>query len=185
MGIGAFNMPSCIRLLPLRHCETPKSKLTHRQRPLALSLRRRGAYFCCNGGTLCTVDPACLFALTLPAATGLKAQFPLIHRRCRVSCLIQPWKIVGLKLNKCRALPIPQAPAPVRYETQLGPHQLGSFSSCRMPIASSSGSKPDGRKMTASAAALRTSDGIFAPLAVQIMSQLVDGELVITNNIFD
>ena len=27
--------------------------------------------------------------------------------------------------------------------------------------------------------------GIFAPLAVQIMRQLVDGELMITNNIFD
>jgi hypothetical protein len=67
-------------------------------------------------GYLMHLDPACLmFALTLPAATGLKAQFPLIHRRCRVSCLIQPWKIAGLKLNKFRALPIPQAPAPVRY----------------------------------------------------------------------
>jgi hypothetical protein len=27
-GYGAFNMPSCIRFLLLRHCETPKSKLT-------------------------------------------------------------------------------------------------------------------------------------------------------------
>ena len=38
MGIGAFNMPGCIWLLPLRHCEAPKSKLTHTARaPLALA----------------------------------------------------------------------------------------------------------------------------------------------------
>ena len=33
----ALYMPSCIRLLPLRHCETPKSKLRHWRSPLTLA----------------------------------------------------------------------------------------------------------------------------------------------------
>ena len=41
---------------------------------------------------------------------------PLIRRRLRVSCLIQPQKTARLKLYKCRALPSPQAPASVRYQ---------------------------------------------------------------------
>jgi hypothetical protein len=81
--------------------------------------------------------------------------------------------------------PHPQAPAPVRYETPAWPPPAGVFfilsHADRLVIRL----KTDGRKMTASSAALRTSDAIFASLAVQIMSQLVDGELVITNNIFD
>jgi hypothetical protein len=42
----------------------------------------------------------------------------------------------------------------------------------------------DGRKMTVPYLPL-CAPRYFAPLAVQIMSQLVDGELVITNDIFD
>ena len=37
MGTSAFNMPSCIRLVPVRYCETCKSKLRHWRSPLALA----------------------------------------------------------------------------------------------------------------------------------------------------
>jgi hypothetical protein len=36
MGSSAFNMPSCIRPVPVRYCETSKSKLRHWRSPLAL-----------------------------------------------------------------------------------------------------------------------------------------------------
>ena len=61
---------------------------------------------------------------------------------------------------------------------------LGSFSSglnADRPVIQL---KPTDGKMTVPQ--LPIADfGIFAPLAVQIMRQLVDGELMITNNIFD
>jgi hypothetical protein len=37
MGTSAFNMPSCIRPVPVRYCETSKSKLRHWRSPLALA----------------------------------------------------------------------------------------------------------------------------------------------------
>jgi hypothetical protein len=43
----------------------------------------------------------------------------------------------------------------------------------------------DGRQNDGASSCRPAHFGIFAPLAVQIMSQLVDGELMITNNIFD
>ena len=64
---------------------------------------------------------------------------PLIRRRLRVSCLIQPQKTARLELDKCWALPSPQAPAPVRYacvQTPAWSHQAGVFSSDFMPIIS-------------------------------------------------
>jgi hypothetical protein len=46
-----------------------------------------------------------------------------------VSCLIQPWKIAGIKLNKCRALPSPPCPSArgvdVRTRPQRGPTSWG------------------------------------------------------------
>jgi hypothetical protein len=37
MGTSAFNMPSCIRPVSVRYCETSKSKLRHWRSPLALA----------------------------------------------------------------------------------------------------------------------------------------------------
>jgi len=103
--------------------------------------------------------------------------------------LIQPWKIAGLKFNKCRARPIPQSPlrpSGMRaYETPAWSHHLGSFSSdlnadrlvIRLKFARLQNDDASDCRITYFA--------IFASLAVQIMSQLVDGELMITNNILD
>jgi hypothetical protein len=102
--------------------------------------------------------------------------------------LIQPWKIAGLKFNKCRACPIPQSPlrpSGMRaYETPAWSHHLGSFSS---DLNADRLHPPQTARLQMTmpqTAALRTS-AFFASLAVQIMSQLVDGELRITNNILD
>ena len=43
-GYWRFQYASCIRLLPLRHCETPKSKLRHCPRPISTRHRRPSAY---------------------------------------------------------------------------------------------------------------------------------------------
>ena len=70
------------------------------------------------------------------------------------------------------------------YETPAWSHQLGSFSSGLNADRLVIQLKPTDGKMTVPQLPL-TYFGIFAPLAVQIMRQLVDGELMITNNIFD
>ena len=102
--------------------------------------------------------------------------------------MIQPWKIAGLKFNKCRARPIPQSPlrpSGMRaYETPAWSHHLGSFSS---DLSADRLHPPQTARlqMTMPSDCRLAYFGIFASLAVQIVSQLVDGELMITNNILD
>jgi hypothetical protein len=86
------------------------------------------------------------------------------------------------------ASPSPQAPPRPcgmrAYETPAWSHQLGSFSSGLNADRLVIRLKPTDGKTTVPQlppCAFR----YFAPLAMQIMSQLVDGELMITNNIFD
>ena len=64
---------------------------------------------------------------------------------------------------------------------QPGPHQLGSFSSGLMVRPC----HPAYTRTQNNGANAACVPRYFAPLAVQIISQLVDGELVITNDIFD
>jgi hypothetical protein len=103
-------------------------------------------------------------------------------------------ELLDTALENCRAqtqqmpgAPIPQSPlrpSGMRaYETPAWSHHLGSFfsrSQRRSPASASN-------RHTANddASDCRLAFGIFASLAVQIMSQLVDGELMITNNILD
>jgi hypothetical protein len=112
----------------------------------------------------------------------------IVHRRLRVSCLIQPWENCQAQIQQMPGAPHPpKPPAPERYACVRDPSVVpppGVFFIRPQRRSSASASNRQTANDDASDCRLAYF-GIFASLAVQIMSQLVDGELMITNNILD
>ena len=130
-------MPSCIRPVPVRYCETSKSKLRHWRSPLALAsvgtapisvamwvsceLRRRPPRSC---------------SLELACHDRPEGKVPHVSTLCSESELFDTaLEIAGLKLNQRRTLPNPRAPAPVRYAcvkdlSMVRPMQIPSIPPC-------------------------------------------------------
>jgi len=84
MGTSAFNMPSCIRPVPVRYCETSKSKLRHWRSPLALASVGDASFFAGMSVTRELMRRAPRFELACRDRPEGKV-IPLVHRRFSVS----------------------------------------------------------------------------------------------------
>ena len=128
MGTSAFNMPSCIRPVPVRYCETSKSKLRHWRSPLALASVGT-AYLVNLGG----VSPrSCSLELACP--DWPEGKVPHVSTLCSES------ELFDTALENCRAQtestadasepPCPSACAVcVRKRPQHGPTNANSINS--------------------------------------------------------
>ena len=146
MGTSAFNMPSCIRPVPVRYCETPKSKLRHWRSPLALDASVGTAPISVAMWASCELSRSprsC--SLELACHDRPEGEVPLI------STLRSESELFDTALENCRAQtePIPDASEPpcpsaravcVRKRPQHGPTNANSINSpVRVAESSSTG----------------------------------------------
>jgi hypothetical protein len=102
------SMPQIIelRLSPLCKVEGPEGDFANSAAKSGFELKARWLF-----GAVAD----CLPRFERPLPSLVEKLLPLVHRRLRVSCLIQPWKIARLRLRNAGRSPSPKALAPERY----------------------------------------------------------------------
>jgi hypothetical protein len=165
MGTSAFNMPSCIRPVSVRYCETSKSKLRHWRSPLALAsigtapisvamwvsceLRRRSPRSC---------------SLELACRDRPEGKVPHVSTLCSES------ELFDTALENCRAqtgcIPDasdPRAPAPVRYACARDPSMVPPIQIPSIPLCESRSRLLQGIAVGAVASGRRRTAAIMTP----------------------